>query len=88
MVGFFIDLNGKTNHTFPVYGIRKGFDYSGFPLRSNFSPFPYPVHGKFMVSFSIQVNEKTNHKFPVTGYGNERKIRTIDPTRNWIGNAH
>ena len=24
MVGFFIDLNGKTNHKFSVYGIRKG----------------------------------------------------------------
>ena len=24
MVGFFIDLNGKTNHKLPVYGIRKG----------------------------------------------------------------
>ena len=48
--------------------------YSGFPLRSNFPSFPYPVHGKFMVGFFIQVNEKTNHKFPMYGIRKEGKF--------------
>ena len=48
--------------------------YSKFPLRSNFPPFPYPVHGKFMVGFFIDLNGKTNHKFPMTGYGKGEKF--------------
>ena len=27
MVGFSIQVNEKTNHKFPEYGIRKGIDY-------------------------------------------------------------
>ena len=58
MVGFFIDLNGKTNHKLPVYGIRKGRKIRT-QRKSTVPWISVPLKNRFVFRSAWQAREET-----------------------------